>query len=126
MLKRGQASLTSTRRLYLIMSNNIVWDCIPTSVWRGATALGTNHYRDYNPGEFAFWPFDLSPLADTRGAVAIEAARSKSLARPHLHRVKARPALIAAHAMGRFRMAHSKSESRRTIAGWTKLSAVLY
>jgi hypothetical protein len=28
--------------------------------------------------------------------------------------------------MGRLRMVHGKSESRRTIAGWTKLSAVLY
>jgi hypothetical protein len=51
---------------------------------------------------------------------------AKSLARSHLRRVKARPALIPAPAMGRLRMVHGTSESRRTIAGWTKLSAVLY
>src|SRR5438132_10251772 len=59
-------------------------------------------------------------------AVAIEPDRPKSLAQSHLRRVKARPALVPPPAMGRLRMVHGKSESRRTIAGWTKLSAVLY
>ncbi len=46
---------------------------------------------------------------------------SKSLARSYLRRLKARPAQVPAPAMGRLTMVHGKSESRRAIAGWTKL-----
>ena len=73
---------------------------------------------------------NLSPLSAIDPRERIRPAQlllgpigSKSMARSHLRRVKARPALVPAPAMGRLRMVHGKSESRYTIARWTKYLA---
>jgi hypothetical protein len=87
----------------------------------GNLGVQPGHRRQLMP-DFAIDPRERIPPVQ----LLLRPLDSKSLARSHLRRGKARPALVPAPAMGRLRMVHGKSESRRTIADWTELSAVLY